>query len=330
MLAVFTLIVTSASPLAAQAGATAIVTDPDGVNLRGGPGTHYASLAIVPRGTELPILGAKVNDDWLPVSYQGRLGFIYDEFVDVRPGPGGAGPVQPGAIGTPAGVQPASLPMPASPSPSASPQPGGTPAPASMQMRVNSPDGVNLRAGPGLDQRILAVIPNNTRLTVLGRSADGRWSQVTHNGQTGWVDGQFLSPADEQRPVEGPPGRFIWPVSGRSVTTGFSGGHPGVDIDQFPAGGNPVVATAAGKVTFAGGNPCCSYGLYIEIEHKDGSSSLYAHLASVDVREGQEVTQGQSLGRSGSTGRSTGAHLHFEIHLNGGPVDPMGQLPRGQ
>src|SRR5262249_50774724 len=160
-------------------------------------------------------------------------------------------------------------------------------------MRVNSPDGVNLRAGPGTDQRILAVVPLNSRLAVSGRSADGRWAQVSYNGLSGWVDSQYLSPATDSAPAtsDSGGGKYIWPVAGRSITTYFGPSHLGIDIDQFPSGGNPVVAAAAGKVTFAGGNACCSYGLYVVVQHRDDVETLYAHLQSIDVREGQEVAQ---------------------------------------
>ena len=195
-----------------------------------------------------------------------------------------------------------------------------------QQMRVNAVDGVNLRAGPGLDQRVLTVIAHNARVTVISRSSDGKWAQVTYSGQTGWVDTQYLLPVDAPGDTSG--ARYVWPVTGRSITTNFGPGHPGIDIDQYPVGGNPVVAIAAGTVVFSGGNQCCSYGLYVKVEHRDGTVSLYAHLQSIDVREGQEVGQGQTLGRSGSTGYSTGAHLHFEMHMSGGAVDPLGQLGR--
>jgi murein DD-endopeptidase MepM/ murein hydrolase activator NlpD len=209
-------------------------------------------------------------------------------------------------------------------------------------MRVDSSDGLNLRAGPGTDQRVLAVIPNNTMVKVIGRSPDGRWINVTYNGQSGWADAEFLErpdqPSSSPRPSASPtpqnPGaaagtaKYIWPVAGRSITTPYSGGHPGIDIDQFPSGGNPVVAVAAGKVSFAGGNPCCSYGLYVTIEHEGGVETLYAHMQSVNVSEGQTVGQGQTIGVSGSTGRSTGAHLHFELHMGSSAVDPMGMLSR--
>ncbi|MGH2585699.1 MAG: peptidoglycan DD-metalloendopeptidase family protein [Dehalococcoidia bacterium] len=309
----------------------AVVNDPEGVNLRGGPGTEFNSLAVIPVGTELPVLGPKQNVSWLPVSYQGRIGFVHEDYIDLRTPP---------AAGSAASATPTASPSPR-PSPSSSPSPSASPSssPSSQQMRVTSPDGVNLRAGPGMDQRVLTVIPNNARVTVIGRSPDGKWVNVSYNGQSGWADAQYLAPADARSDTTSSTGsgnpssaagsaRFIWPVSGRSITTGFSGGHPGIDIDQFPSGGNPVVAAAAGRVSFAGGNPCCSYGLHVKVEHRDGTMALYAHLQSIDVREGQEVTQGQTLGKSGSTGYSTGAHLHFELHMGGAQVDPLGQLPR--
>jgi uncharacterized protein YraI len=366
LVAVFSLLIAGSTPAFAQTSLV-VVTDPDGVHLRSGPGTQYPSLALVPRGSELPVLGAKLNTDWIPVSYQGRSGFVHDDYVEVKasaspataqpmqpstPAPSMA-PAQPGAqptAGQPTASQP--LPSPGNPplrSPAAGPattappsvSPGVAPvtlgagstaaAAAPTQMRVVPFDGVNLRAGPGTDQRILTVIPYNARLTVTMRSPDGRWGQAAYNGQTGWVDTQFLAPYEESREpatIEVGNGKYIWPVAGRSITTPFSGGHPGIDIDQYPIGGNPVLAVAAGKVILAGGNACCSYGLYVKIEHKDGMTTLYAHLQSIDVSEGQEVKQGQSLGLSGNTGFSTGAHLHFEMHMNGVPIDPMGQLPR--
>jgi uncharacterized protein YraI len=325
-------------------------------------------MALIPRGVELPVLGAKLNTNWLPVSYQGRSGFVHDENVEIK-----TMPVFIPAVAQPAGMQPpAATPVPGRPAtgthampqpPVTSSAPGqpvrspvagpATPTPppvspavapvttgassmpagaaaAPAQMRVVPTDGLRLRTGPGTDQSILTVVPYNARLTVTMRTPDGRWGQVTYNGQTGWVDTQFLAPYEESREpatAQFGTGKYIWPVAGRSVTTPYSGGHPGIDIDQYPVGGNTVVAVAGGKVILAGGNPCCSYGLYVKVDHRDGMVTLYAHLQSIDVAEGQEVRQGQSLGLSGSTGFSTGAHLHFEMSMNGAAVDPMGYLP---
>jgi murein DD-endopeptidase MepM/ murein hydrolase activator NlpD len=337
LLALLTLLFVSAPSASAQT-AVAVVTDPDGVNLRGGPGREFQSLTVIPKGAELPIIGARLNGSWLPVSYQGRIGFVHDDFVDVKVV---LAQSIPGAV-TPPAVQPAfapaqiapTLPQP-SPSPVPSPSPGATP----QQLRVSSPDGVNLRLGPGTDQRVLTVLPVNTRVTVLNRSADGRWVHVSTGALTGWVDGQYLSSAEDrpnlpgfnssQAPDFAGGSRFIWPVANRSITTYFGPSHPGIDVDEFPNGGNPVWASAAGKVIFAGGNACCSYGLNVRVQHGDGSMTLYAHLSSIDVREGQDVSQGQVLGKTGNTGFSTGAHLHYELHINNAPADPLAHLPRG-
>jgi murein DD-endopeptidase MepM/ murein hydrolase activator NlpD len=122
-------------------------------------------------------------------------------------------------------------------------------------------------------------------------------------------------------------GTFIWPVTGRRISTLFKDIHQAIDIDQFPSGGNPAVATADGIVTFAGGSACCSYGLYVIVRHRNGYSSLYSHLSKVEVTQGQIVAQGQELGLTGNTGNSTGPHIHFAMYLNGLPFDPLKVLP---
>jgi murein DD-endopeptidase MepM/ murein hydrolase activator NlpD len=303
------------------------VTEPAGVNLRGGPGTDYDSLGVIPKGTELPVMGPKANGDWLPVTYQGKLGFVFDEYVEVKAGAA----TQPGQL-APGALQATPL-VATTPAPPVQSAPAPTPPPGTAQLRVNSPEGLNLRAGPGTEHAIVTVIAHNSLVTPIQRAADGRWVQVLHNGQAGWVDGLYLvsldqpvSTTDSSRTDPGTAAgsaRYIWPVAGRSITTPFSPGHLGIDVDQFNAEGSPVVAAAAGKVSFAGGNRCCSYGLYVQVEHRDGSMTLYAHLSVIQVHEGQDVAQGQVVGLSGNTGRSTGAHLHFELHMSGSPVDPL-------
>jgi murein DD-endopeptidase MepM/ murein hydrolase activator NlpD len=101
--------------------------------------------------------------------------------------------------------------------------------------------------------------------------------------------------------------------------------HKGIDI----AGpiGTPIYAAADGIVTFAGWN-AGGYGNLVEIEHPDGSLTLYAHNHRILVREGQNVSQGEQVAEMGSTGFSTGPHLHFEIHPSGqGAVNPIAYLP---
>jgi murein DD-endopeptidase MepM/ murein hydrolase activator NlpD len=69
------------------------------------------------------------------------------------------------------------------------------------------------------------------------------------------------------------------------------------------------------------------YGNYVIVQHADGSETLYAHMSAIYVAQGQYVNQGDVLGAVGCTGWCTGDHLHFEIHIGGSPVDPLGYLP---
>jgi murein DD-endopeptidase MepM/ murein hydrolase activator NlpD len=120
---------------------------------------------------------------------------------------------------------------------------------------------------------------------------------------------------------------FIWPVWG-PISSYFGPSHPlGIDIDLYNDPNAPIAAAKKGIVTFAGGNACCSYGLYVVVDHGDGTTTLYAHLSEIKVVQGQQVAQGQLLGYGGSTGYATGNHLHFEIHVGDSVVDPLLFLP---
>jgi murein DD-endopeptidase MepM/ murein hydrolase activator NlpD len=98
--------------------------------------------------------------------------------------------------------------------------------------------------------------------------------------------------------------------------------HRGVDLPGTP--GTPVLAAASGVVRVAGRRG--GYGELVELGHPDGSTTRYAHLSHILVRPGEAVAQGQVIGRMGSTGRSTGSHLHFEYRIDGTPVDPLRYL----
>jgi murein DD-endopeptidase MepM/ murein hydrolase activator NlpD len=124
----------------------------------------------------------------------------------------------------------------------------------------------------------------------------------------------------------------VWPVVGR-LDSGFGGRrnpfggssfefHSGQDIHA--SYGDPVVAGASGRVTFVGSQN--GYGQLIVIDHGGGLTTRYGHLSHIDVTEGQAVERAQFIGRVGSSGRSTGPHLHYEIRINDEPVDPLQYL----
>ena len=105
----------------------------------------------------------------------------------------------------------------------------------------------------------------------------------------------------------------------------FGRWHKGVDIGEGGIYGDSVLASKAGTVIVAETSyiPGYSYGMYVVVDHGCGYTTTYAHLSDVYVYVGQEVAQGESLGAVGSTGYSTGPHLHFEIRLNGEPENPF-------
>ena len=124
---------------------------------------------------------------------------------------------------------------------------------------------------------------------------------------------------------------LVWPVHGQvnsefgrrqSPWSGLSEQHTGLDIGT-PAR-TPIAAPAPGVVVTAsaGGD----YGRHVVLDHGNGVRSLYGHLSEIDVAPGQQVEKGEVIGRVGSTGRSTGPHLHYEIRVQGRPVDPRGFL----
>lgn len=121
---------------------------------------------------------------------------------------------------------------------------------------------------------------------------------------------------------------YIWPAKG-VLTSGFGWRwgrmHRGIDIASDV--GTPIHAAAAGVVQFAGWNSG-GYGNMVEVRHSDGSMTRYAHMNAIYVQEGQQVGQADQIGEMGSTGYSTGPHLHFEVHPNGGDaVNPIAYLP---
>jgi murein DD-endopeptidase MepM/ murein hydrolase activator NlpD len=99
----------------------------------------------------------------------------------------------------------------------------------------------------------------------------------------------------------------------------------GVDIgaSQQGIGGDPIWAAESGKVTKAATGYNGGYGNVVYIDHQNGYSTRYAHMKKVLVRTGQTIERGQIIGLMGNTGRSDGAHLHFEVQYKGKPVDPM-------
>jgi murein DD-endopeptidase MepM/ murein hydrolase activator NlpD len=145
-------------------------------------------------------------------------------------------------------------------------------------------------------------------------------------------------------PVLAATGRLLWPIPHATITQGFGPTayvfeasyagfrhfHTGIDL-AVPLG-TPVFAAADGVVVLARpmadtGGRLVGYGNYIVIQHDAGLKTLYGHLLTIGVKEGDIVHRGQLVGLVGSTGNSTGPHTHFEVRIENSPVDPMQMLP---
>lgn len=114
-------------------------------------------------------------------------------------------------------------------------------------------------------------------------------------------------------------GNFVWPAGGY-ISQGFKWYHKGLDIAN--RGAPDVLVADSGTVITSGWPDNSGYGLRVIIDHGNGMTTLYAHLQKVYVESGQRVVRGNAIGQMGSTGRSSGTHLHFEIRRNGVAVDP--------
>lgn len=118
-------------------------------------------------------------------------------------------------------------------------------------------------------------------------------------------------------------GTFIWPAGG-SLTQYYSWYHPGIDVANRSGPG--IAASDGGIVVVAGWPDSNGYGNRVVIDHGNGYTSLYAHLSNIYVSAGQAISRGQLIGQMGSTGRSTGIHLHLEIRYKGIALNPLAIL----
>jgi len=150
---------------------------------------------------------------------------------------------------------------------------------------------------------------------------NGKWTFVSQ--KTGFSN-YFENPrVDNTKFNYRDTGKFRWPVPASKRISSFFGPrhgrhHDGIDIAAKR--GTSIIASASGRVKFSG--KMRGYGNVIVINHKDGYHTVYAHNSRNSVRKGQQVSQGEVIGKVGSTGRSSGPHLHFEIRKNNRVANP--------
>lgn len=159
------------------------------------------------------------------------------------------------------------------------------------------------------------VIPGGNKI-VAAQTPVGRTTQQISKGLN--IINNIIKPGPSAVVPSGD--RMAWPTTGHNISQYFSWRHTGVDIANRV--GTPIYAAQAGTVVTRGWNSG-GYGNQIVIQHADGKKTRYAHLSAFSVNVGQKVTKGQYIAAMGSTGRSTGPHLHFEVIIGGKVYNPL-------
>jgi Membrane proteins related to metalloendopeptidases len=169
---------------------------------------------------------------------------------------------------------------------------------------------------------------------IIAAAMQSVWTQVQLWSQSNNV-GQIPASAGHSTKY-----RFIWPEPKALISQGFGPSHLALEppyagyphfhtgIDLVEPFGSPVIAADDGVVALVGSSSQ-GYGRYVVIAHSGGLDTLYGHLSTALVKVGQLVVQGQTIGLEGSTGNSTGPHLHFELRIKQQPIDPTPYLPPG-
>jgi murein DD-endopeptidase MepM/ murein hydrolase activator NlpD len=215
--------------------------------------------------------------------------------------------------------------------------------------RVMPNDGsVNVRNGATENGALLGTLTGQTIAQITDGPFFDRngedWYYVVADSVQGFAIGRLLSPAaavaSQQAPAPtGPTGTFIYPLEKYTFTQGYGCSNLGFyaynadwgcplhnGIDLAAPSYTPILASDGGRVTVAGWCDC-GLGYYVKIDHGNGFVTTYGHMAEMPyVRVGQQVNQGDVIGPIGSTGLSTGPHVHFMIELNGSTVNPLDYL----
>jgi murein DD-endopeptidase MepM/ murein hydrolase activator NlpD len=164
---------------------------------------------------------------------------------------------------------------------------------------------------PQIEQtRTMAISNQRDRLNEPGASSNS--SPVSNN--------PVSKPADAKIKPDAPKNKLLWPTNGHVITQYYGWTHTGLDVDgDFTS---PLYAADDGVVTTAGWNSG-GYGLMVLIDHPNGIRTRYGHASKLFVKAGDTVHRGQVIAMMGSTGRSTGSHLHFEVYVNGRRANPL-------
>jgi murein DD-endopeptidase MepM/ murein hydrolase activator NlpD len=304
----------------------------DGVNLRDDAGTDSKVVATLVEGEIILIVEGPKYDD------SGNGWYLVDDGVTRGYADGGL------LSAVPADELPDDVPG-AEPEQPAAPEAIVFAAGDSV-VASSDGDGANVRADAGKAAKLVGTLTDGDVVQVLDAKHDGSgndWYLIENDDVRGYVAGDLLdasSPAEAPAPAAGPTGSFIYPLANYQFTQAYGCSpyafepyypnlgcnfHNGVDLAAPMY--TSIMASDGGTVTFAGWCDC-GLGWYVEIDHGNGYSTVYGHMAEMPwVATGAKVNQGDVIGPIGSSGASTGPHTHFMVKQNGSTIDPMSVLP---
>ncbi|MFM8594342.1 MAG: peptidoglycan DD-metalloendopeptidase family protein [Chloroflexota bacterium] len=338
----------------------AVVTEPDGVNLRAEPGLSATALGVVPSGETVTVRSDIAETVWVdgirwwPISSTVGDGWVASNYLsnssDARD-----------SIAETSGVLVEAQPASSDNQEEYGPGHGQAPLPLNSwaEVATTGGEGLNIRADGAPDAERVGHAPEGDVVQVMeGPQLDplgNPWYLITDGEISGWVFGDYLIPASQPDSPDGTSaiaddsplsptdigiatGSFIYPLISFRFTQAFGctgmwlepwdsnlgcNFHNGIDL-AAPMW-SPVEAADGGIVEQAGWCDC-GFGYYVKIDHGNGFKTLYGHLAEYYVTPGQAVEQGDLIAALGSTGNSTGPHLHFTIQLAGTAYDPLWYL----
>lgn len=310
----------SGSGFASGAYVRVATDDGAGLRIRTGASTADAIADIAPQGTWLQVLDGPIGDDWYYVSDGATVGYVWGGWLQIATGPA-----------TDAANVAAFF--------------------AGDWVRVSTDDGggLNLRADAGRGAARIDVMPQGTVAQVVdGPFVDGDgqpWYLVDDAGQQGYAIGVWFEAASAPVPAAPEPGVATgvlrYPLASFTITQNFGCSYLGFytydadwgcpvhdGLDLAATSGTPLLAADGGTVTAAGW--CnCGLGYFVTIDHGNGIETIYGHMASQPwVAVGDLVAQGDEIGPVGSTGVSTGPHVHFMVLAGGEAADPLDYLVR--
>lgn len=304
--------------------------------------TSAASNGTIPHMALVEII-SRAPDGWYVVRWDTVQGYIQGDLLTAGTAPRRAGDA----------VDPAPTPTPAAVSTSTADPVATAPLAAGDVARVNSESdaGVNVRKEASSDAERITYLQDDVQVTIVeGPSTDGAgndWYKVTGEDVEGWVRGDLLTRVAANSTTTTTADTdtvstagFALPLTSYRFTQDYGCSnlgfytydpnwgcavHDGVDL-AAPQG-TPLLAAGNGTVVVAGW--CnCGLGYYVEIDHGDGVHSIYGHMADQpSVKVGDKVNRGDQIGQVGSTGLSTGPHVHFMVREDGVTVDPKNYLP---